>query len=141
MDRLCCLRERARVKGRRLRSKLSVQFHFAAGLLMPETSFRRAMNQHDPSLDAIEAVANQCVTSMTATAVRFAELTDSAVAVIVSTRGIIDYCFISEAMKSLPKLDWIRKGTPLPSGTATARLAGQPAARSGGQAHCRDPST
>ena len=30
-------------------------------------------------------------------------------------------------MKSLPKLDWIRKGTPLPSGTATARLAGQPA--------------
>jgi IrrE N-terminal-like domain len=101
--------------------------HFAAGLLMPETPFRRAMNQHDPSLDAIEAVANQCVTSMTATAVRFAELTDRAVAVIVSTSGIIDYCFISEAMKSLPKLDWIRKGTPLPSGTATARLAGQPA--------------
>jgi Zn-dependent peptidase ImmA (M78 family) len=101
--------------------------HFAAGLLMPETPFRRAMNQHDPGLDAIEAVAKQCVTSMTATAVRFAELTDSAVAVIVSTSSIIDYCFMSEAMKSLPKLDWIRKGTPLPSGTATARLAGQPA--------------
>ena len=101
--------------------------HFAAGLLMPETPFRRAMNQHDPGLDAIEAVANQCVTSMTATAVRFAELTDSAVAVVVSTSGIIDYCFISDAMKSLPKLDWIRKGTPLPFRTATARLAGQPA--------------
>ena len=26
-------------------------------------------------------------------------------------------------MKSLPKLDWIRKGTPLPTGTATATLA------------------
>jgi hypothetical protein len=85
------------------------------------------MNQHDASLDAIEAVADQCVTSMTATAVRFAELTDSALAVIVSTNGIIDYCFMSEAMKSLPKLDWIRKGTPVPPGTATARLAGQPA--------------
>jgi hypothetical protein len=107
--------------------------HFAAGLLMPETPFRRAMNQHDSSLDAIEAVANQCITSMTATAVRFAELTDSAVAVIVSTSGIIDYCFISEAMKSLPKLDWIKKGTPLPSGTATARLAGQPARVLGGE--------
>jgi Zn-dependent peptidase ImmA (M78 family) len=101
--------------------------HFAAGLLMPEEPFRRAMDQHHPGLDAIEAVADRCVTSMTATAVRFAELTDSAVAVIVSSDGIIDYCFMSEAMKSLPKLDWIKKGTPLPSGTATGRFAGQPA--------------
>jgi hypothetical protein len=30
---------------------------------------------------------------------------------------------MSDTMKSLPKLDWIRKGTPLPSGTATAALA------------------
>jgi IrrE N-terminal-like domain len=100
--------------------------HFAAGLLMPEAPFRRAMDQHHPGLDAIETIADQCVTSMTSTAVRFAELTDNAVAVMVSTGGIIDYCFMSEAMKSLPKLDWIKKGTPLPSGTATAGLAGQP---------------
>jgi hypothetical protein len=31
--------------------------------------------------------------------------------------------FLSEAMKTLPKLDWLRKGSPLPSGTATASLA------------------
>ena len=30
-------------------------------------------------------------------------------------------------MKTLPKLAWLRKGTKLPSGTGTARLAGDPA--------------
>lgn len=101
--------------------------HFAAGLLMPEGPFRKAMDHYDPGLDAIEAVADLCITSRTATAIRFAELTDSAVAVIMSTGGVIDYCFLSEAMKTLPKLDWLRKGTPLPAGTATARFAGVPA--------------
>lgn len=101
--------------------------HFAAGLLMPSAPFRKAIDAYDPGLEAIEAVADLCVTSRTATAIRFAELTDSAVAVIVSTGGIIDYCFMSEAMKSLPKLDYLRKGTRLPAGTATARLASDPA--------------
>ncbi|GAJ29134.1 ImmA/IrrE family metallo-endopeptidase [Acidomonas methanolica] len=100
--------------------------HFAAGLLMPETPFRKAMDRFDPGLDAIGQMAELCVTSRTATAIRFAELSNAAVAVIVSTGGIIDYCFMSDAMKSLPKLDWIRKGTPLPTGTATATLAADP---------------
>ncbi|AWB22589.1 ImmA/IrrE family metallo-endopeptidase [Methylobacterium currus] len=100
--------------------------HFATGLLMPEGPFRKAMDRHDPGLEAIEAVADLCLTSRTATAIRYAELTDTAVAVIMSTGGTIDYCFLSEAMKSLPKLDWLRKGSPLPPGTATARFAAEP---------------
>lgn len=100
--------------------------HFAAGLLMPEAPFRKAMDRFDPGLDAIDQMAELCVTSRTATAIRFAELSDAAVAVIVSTGGIIDYCFMSDAMKALPKLDWIRKGTPLSTGTATATLAANP---------------
>ena len=101
--------------------------HFAAGLLMPETPFRRAMDELDHCLDAIETLAAQCITSRTATAIRFAELTRKAAAVIVSTGDTIDYCFMSDAMKSLPKLAWLRKGTRLPDGTATARLAADPA--------------
>jgi hypothetical protein len=97
--------------------------HFAASLLMPETPFRKAMDRYNPGLDAIDTLAKLCKTSRTATAIRFAELADAAVAVIVSTGGTIDYCFMSEAMKSLPKLDWLRRGLPLPRGTATARLA------------------
>ena len=100
--------------------------HFAAGLLMPETPFRKEMEDHEPGLAAVDALAARCITSRTATAIRYAELTSVAVAVIVSTGGVIDYCFMSDAMKTLPELLWLRKSTKLPAGTATARLAYDP---------------
>jgi hypothetical protein len=97
--------------------------HFAAGLLMPRIPFKREIDRHDSGLSAILQVAEICRTSRTATAIRYAETTDDAVAVIVSTGQTIDYCFMSEAMKSLPELRWLKKGSPLPSGTVTAALA------------------
>jgi len=100
--------------------------HFAASLLMPEAPFRKEMENYEPGLAAVDVMAARCITSRTATAIRYAELTRSAVAVVVSTGGIIDYCFMSDAMKSIPKLSWLRKGTRLPAGTATARLADVP---------------
>ena len=96
--------------------------HFAAGLLMPSGPFRRAIGRRDPGLGVIETLAADCRTSLTATAIRYAELSDDAVAVIISTGQIIDYCFLSEAMKSLPELSWLRKGTSVPKKTATARM-------------------
>lgn len=97
--------------------------NFAAGLLMPATLYKRLIIRRDPSLDAVESLASDCRTSLTATAIRFAELTDDAVAVIISTRNVIDYCILSEAMKSLPQLSWLKKGSAVPMGTATARLS------------------
>ncbi len=100
--------------------------NFAAGLLMPATPCKRLIAHRDPGLAAIEALAGDCRTSLTATAVRFAELTDDAVAVIISTGRTIDYCVMSEAMKSLPQLNWLKKGSPVPMGTDTARLFAAP---------------
>ena len=97
--------------------------HFAAGLLMPGTPFKREMGRLEPGLSAVLEVAKICRTSRTATAIRYAETTEDAVAVIVSTGQVIDYCFLSDSMKSLPELKWLRKGSPLPSGTVTAALA------------------
>jgi len=97
--------------------------HFSAGLLMLRIPFKREIDRHDPGLTAVLAAAGSCRTSRTATAIRYAETTDEAVAVIVSTGSTIDYCFLSDAMKSLPNLRWLKKGTPLPSGTLTAALA------------------
>jgi hypothetical protein len=107
--------------------------HFAAGLLMPERPFKAAMNKLDGGLTAIEELADQCITSRTATAIRFAELTQQATAVIVSTGDTIDYCFMSDAMKTLPRLSWLRKGMPLPAGTATAAFATNRAAVEAGE--------
>ncbi len=100
--------------------------HFAAGLLMPEKEFREEMERHEPGLAAVDALAARCITSRTATAIRYAELSRAAIAVIVSTDGVIDYCFLSDSMKTLPQLSWLRKGTKLPAGSATAQLANSP---------------
>lgn len=100
--------------------------HFAAGLLMPSGPFRRSIGRRDPGLAVIEAMASDCRTSLTATAIRYAELCDDAVAVIISTGQSVDYCFLSEAMKSLPELSWLRKGIPVPKRTGTARMNQDP---------------
>lgn len=100
--------------------------NFATGLLMPEDLFRSALRTQTrtPGLSAVESLAGRCRTSLTATAIRYADLSDDAVAVIVSTGSTIEYCRLSESMKSLRELSWLRKGSPVPQKTATARLTG-----------------
>ena len=58
--------------------------------------------------------------------IRYVELTDAAAAVIVSRNGKVDYCFMSDPMKSLRFDAWPRKGSPIPAGTATASVARLP---------------
>lgn len=100
---------------------------FAAGLLMPAVLFRRALGKHDAGIGAVESVAAVCRTSLTATAIRYAELTEDAVAVVLSTGQTIDFCRLSGTMKSLREITWLKKGTPVPRGTLTARLNADPA--------------
>lgn len=96
--------------------------NFAVGLLMPAKPFRKLMGRSRLGLEDIEAARYACKTSLTATAIRYAELTDDAVAVILSTGRTIDYCILSEAMKSLPDLTWLKRGSQVPAKTATARF-------------------
>jgi len=96
--------------------------NFASALLMPSILFKRAIGKLDIGLAAIESLSEGCQTSLTSTAIRYAELTDDAVAIIISTGQIIDFCFLSEAMKSLPELTWLRKGSAVSPSTETARF-------------------
>ena len=100
---------------------------FAAGLLMPSHLFRRELNQEDQGLAAIEALADLCQTSLTATAIRYAKLTEDVVAVVVSTGKAINLCQLSDAMKSLPEITWPKKGDLVPPSTATAEMNADPA--------------
>jgi Zn-dependent peptidase ImmA (M78 family) len=95
---------------------------FAAGLLMPGNLFKKELGRHRPGLETVEAMHILCKTSLTATASRYAELTEDAAAIVISTGQNIDYCIMSETLKALPKLSWIKKGSPVPAGTATARF-------------------
>jgi hypothetical protein len=90
---------------------------FASALLMPDILFRKAVDGAGTGFSAIEKLAKQCKTSITSTAIRFTQFTDEAIAVIVSSGRQIDYCFMSDRIRDLRGITWIKKGDPLPSGT------------------------
>lgn len=100
--------------------------HFAAGLLMPEGLFRTAMRRVGDGLEAIEELAEKCVTSLPATAIRFAQSVEEPAAVVVSTGPRIDYAFLSSAMQDFTGLSWPRKADFLPDGTVTERFNSDP---------------
>lgn len=94
--------------------------HFASALLMPTKLFTIAARRAGEGLKAIEMLKVNCGTSLEATAIRYAQTNRDPVAVIRSEGRTIDYAFMSDSLKDLSDLDWIRKGSPLPSGSVTA---------------------
>lgn len=93
--------------------------HFAAGLLMPKQLFKPALDRAGEGMAAVLSLADLCVTSLPATAIRLTQCTRDPVAVIVSIGSKIDYCFMSDELKELDGIDWIRKRQAVPSGTPT----------------------
>jgi len=93
--------------------------HFAAGLLMPTDLFLAHMKTAGEGLDAIEKLASICITSISATAIRYVQQTDIPAAVIQSVSSTIEWCWMSNVLKEIPGLDWIKKCTSLPRNTAT----------------------
>jgi Zn-dependent peptidase ImmA (M78 family) len=99
---------------------------FAASLLMPEILFKDKMTEYEKGLTCIEAMSMLCITSLTATAIRYTELTDDKVIVIVSTNGIINYCFLSKSVFELRDIEIPKKGDKIPKGTATEKISNDP---------------
>ena len=94
---------------------------FASSLLMPAIPFRKSVGKFAEGLQAVIGLANLCGTSLSATAIRYAELTEDAVAVIVSTGQKVDYAVLSDLMKkSLPGLSWPVKGSKISGRTLTS---------------------
>ncbi|AOI68745.1 ImmA/IrrE family metallo-endopeptidase [Burkholderia ubonensis] len=93
--------------------------HFAAGLLMPSSLFAKEAGKYSDGLGAIEKLAEVCKTSLTASAIRYAEVTDAAIAVVVSSRSSVDYSFLSPAMLKIKGLTYLKKGAVLPRDSLT----------------------
>jgi Zn-dependent peptidase ImmA (M78 family) len=100
--------------------------HFAAGLLMPARLFTRAMETAGDGLDAIERLAGRCKTSLTATAIRYQQLTQEAVSIIQSRGSRIEFCFMSDALLALKPGRWPHKGEPVPRRSVTHRFNADP---------------
>jgi len=97
--------------------------HFAVGLLLPEPLFVKELRRLDQGLAAVRALSELCQTSFTATAIRYATLAEDPVAIVVATNGVVDFCFLSTPLKEHRGLVWLSKGSKIPKGTPTAKLA------------------
>jgi hypothetical protein len=93
--------------------------YFSAALLMPDQLFDSAMDSAGSGLAAIEMVSGRCITSLTATAIRYAQRTSDGTAIVVSAGRSIDYCFMSDSLREVRGLDWIRKGSLIPRSSVT----------------------
>ena len=94
--------------------------HFASALLMPEALFTEAAGRAGEGLVAIEKLSDLCVTSLTATAIRYTQCTDEAVAIVMSAGKKIDYCFMSKTLEEVAGRNRIGKGEAIPPGTPTS---------------------
>ena len=99
---------------------------FAAVLLMPEGLFKTACVGVQPGLRAVETLAEKCGTSLTATAIHYAILSDDPITVICSKDNRVQFAFMSDSLKKGRNLNWIKKNSGIPEGTATARFNRDP---------------
>ncbi len=117
---------------------------FAAALLMPFHPFKDAARGVADGLAGVEDLSSRCRTSLTATAIRYAEcVADEVFAVVVTKGEEIEFCTMSEKLKKLPGVTWRKKGDPIPRRSATYRLIGDPgrvlhADREDGTPHLHD---
>ncbi|MFV8671402.1 ImmA/IrrE family metallo-endopeptidase [Ralstonia pseudosolanacearum] len=93
--------------------------HFAAGLLMPSHLFDAAAGRYSDGLEAVKGLAGDCKTSLIASAIRYAQLTDAAIAIVVSHGSTVDYCFASESMRRTKGYRHLKKGAVLPRQSLT----------------------
>ncbi len=95
--------------------------HFASGLLLPTDLVRRHLDHEAVGLEGIEALADISECSLTACAIRAAECSPYPMAIVMSRGSEVRYAFLSDSFKKLRYLDFLRKGSPLPS-TLTSRF-------------------
>jgi hypothetical protein len=92
---------------------------FSAALLMPKEMFQNALRRSPAGFDGVQSLSALCATSITATAIRFAEFSEDPVAVIMSSGDSIDFCCMSDAIRELSGITWLKRGDFLPSSSAT----------------------
>lgn len=99
---------------------------FAAALLMPTGMFKSACAYVTPGFRAVETLSEKCVTSLTATAIRYAVLSEDPIAVIGSRDNRVQFTFMSDLLKQRRDLTWPKKNSRVPKGTATHRFNRDP---------------
>ena len=96
--------------------------YFSAALLMPAFLFLPALRNAGKGFAAISQLANKCRTSLTATAIRYAQNAEDPVAVIITAGNQIELCVLSDSLKEIRGVAALVKGEFLPAGTPTEKF-------------------
>ena len=94
---------------------------FASALLLPKSLIRPFISRLPEGMEGLIELAQACRTSITATAIAYAQTSSAAVAVVLSLDGEVKFCFMSDAMKRA-RLGWMGKRERIPPRTLTERL-------------------
>ncbi|WP_324750088.1 ImmA/IrrE family metallo-endopeptidase [Sphingomonas sp. LY54] len=109
--------------------------HFASGLLLPTRLVQNELDREQIGFEGIERLAEVSKCSLTASAIRAAECSPYPMAIIVSRDDEVRYAFLSDGFKKLGRLNFLRKGTSLPS-TLTRQFNANPANVASGRRAC-----
>jgi len=101
---------------------------FASELLAPTGLVQPRVLESEPSVETLSELTEACDVSLSMMAIRYAELSDQAVAAVLSHEGVVEWTACSERIR---EHDWwwrLRKRTEVAPLSATAALAGDPGA-------------
>jgi Zn-dependent peptidase ImmA (M78 family) len=93
---------------------------FAAGLLMPEKLCRKLIGEFDDGLNGIIALAHDSMSSLTAAAIRYIDLTTATAAIVISSYGKYEYAVRTRDMAKLGSFPL--RGARVPVDSLTAKV-------------------
>ena len=95
---------------------------FASEFLMPWKLAGNLVRGGSGGFASIKSLADQCGSSLVASAIRYADVTEEKVAVVVSHLGAVEFMTASPAFRQLPGIDWLRRWDALPTRVSSARF-------------------
>lgn len=93
---------------------------FASELLMPGSMVQKAINSQETGMSAVKEIARLCETSLTASAIKYAQISPDPVCVLLSEGKEICWATTSSSLQTFGGFDWIEKNSPLPTDSCTA---------------------
>jgi hypothetical protein len=96
---------------------------FATEFLMPWKLISPIATRSVQGFPAIKAIADQCESSIIASAIRYTSVAKEPVAVVVSHDGVIEFMSSSDSFRQMPGIRWLRRGDRLPPAVPSVEFA------------------
>jgi Zn-dependent peptidase ImmA (M78 family) len=95
--------------------------NFASGLLMPEKLCKKLIGSYPDGLEGIKKLSEKTISSLTAAAIRYIDLTTSTAAVVVSSQGKFEYSVPTRDIYKFGKFP--QRGNRIPAESLTEKFS------------------